>query len=224
MLLQDFRGDVAWVHAREGHCGKAYWPGGQSGITLDPGADLGHISRSLFEEHYGPLLTPPQLQACREAYGLRGTRADARLEADARLHAIRISRSQAARLFPLVADPYWRGITNRFPALLHSRVPGVVHTVLLSLAYNRGVHNPGLETLEDPIRQRDWEALAEEIDAMQNDHVLEGITRRRDLEAAVVERWHRDYWQAMRDVTAALRADVLPPDPLPYRKPDPASL
>ena len=55
--MEGFRGDLSWVHAREGHAGKAYWPGGVSGVTLDPGVDLGHVRPELFETAYKELLT-----------------------------------------------------------------------------------------------------------------------------------------------------------------------
>ncbi|MEK6709483.1 MAG: peptidoglycan-binding protein, partial [Nitrospinota bacterium] len=41
-LLPGFAGDLEWVHARESHHGSPYWPKGNSGVTLDPGFDLGH--------------------------------------------------------------------------------------------------------------------------------------------------------------------------------------
>lgn len=51
-FLQSFRGDLEWIHAREGHLGKPYWPGGASGITLDPGVDLGHVPLDCVEDLY----------------------------------------------------------------------------------------------------------------------------------------------------------------------------
>ena len=39
--LPTFEGDLLWVHQLEGHAGRPYWPEGESGVTLDPGIDLG---------------------------------------------------------------------------------------------------------------------------------------------------------------------------------------
>ena len=46
-LLPRFRGDLGMVHTLEGHAGRAYWPKGKSGVTLDPGVDLGHAHAAL---------------------------------------------------------------------------------------------------------------------------------------------------------------------------------
>ena len=70
--LQKFRGDLYWVHVKEGHRGHPYWPGGVSGVTLDPGVDLGHASTELVEKIYGPMLTTMQLRLLRKTFGLKG--------------------------------------------------------------------------------------------------------------------------------------------------------
>jgi GH24 family phage-related lysozyme (muramidase) len=57
---------------------------------------------------------------------------------------------------------------------------------LLSLAYNRGVFNTGLESLENVIQDRNWRVVAEIIRRMQQHHKLLGIRIRRRQEAALV--------------------------------------
>ena len=86
--LAGFRGDLAWVHAREGHRGSPYWPGGASGVTLDPGVDLGHANPDLIESLYAPLLEPEQMAALRTVYGLKGNAAKAALDASPEINAI----------------------------------------------------------------------------------------------------------------------------------------
>ena len=65
--LKGFRGNLSWVHAREGHAGKVYWARGASGVTLDPGIDLGYVSLSILQKAYKPLLPPDQYAAVKKA-------------------------------------------------------------------------------------------------------------------------------------------------------------
>lgn len=230
--LRGFRGELAWVHALEGHAGRAYWPGGASGITLDPGVDVGHASPALVEATYRPHLTREQLAALLAAAGLRGQSARRHLAGSAVLRSIRISRAEAAELFPVVAAPYWRAVTQRFPALLADEVPGPVHTVMLSLAYNRGAGNAALGVLAGPLARRDWSAFAEAVGRMQQGHSLAGIRARRKLEAELVaelaraweaadasgeERRRRLLAAAARLLAENPRLQALPPAPIPAR-------
>jgi len=184
--LRDFRGDLGWIHAREGHAGRAYWPGGASGVTLDPGVDLGHAKTSLIEEAFDGILLQDQFDAVRKAFGVQGEAAKKALESDPLLQSIRISRAQADVVFPYIIQPYWEAISRRFPVLLDENIPGSVQTALLSLAYNRGAQNRGLAPLEYPLKEKDWSRVADLIGAMQQDHRLEGIRKRRRMEPDLI--------------------------------------
>jgi len=184
--MAGFRGDLKWVHAREGHNGKPYWPGGESGVTLDPGMDVGHADPSLIEKLYGSILTDVQLEALGRVFGIKGERAKAALDNDATLSSIRIDREYADTIFPHAADPYWQAITSRFPTLLESNTPPAVQTVMLSLSYNRGAKNKGLEILRTALEGEDWVAVADLVGNMQQDHKLEGIRKRRRMEADLI--------------------------------------
>jgi len=184
--LEGFRGDLSWIHAREGHAGKAYWPGGGSGVTLDPGVDLGYADPSMIEAAYRGLLTPEQFAAAEKVFGVKGESAKTALARDSVLQGIRISRAQANMLFALVVEPYWQRIAGRFPALARSDTLPSVQTALLSLAYNRGVQNRALEVLRQPLDGRKWSAVADIIGSMQQDHRLEGIRKRRRMEADLI--------------------------------------
>jgi len=209
-----FRGDAGWVHALEGHCGRPYWPGGQSGITLDPGVDLGYADESLVATAYDALLRPKEMQACLRARRAVGPKARPRLEESKWLQNIRISRREAERVFPNVARPYWTAAKHRWPELVTGKSPGAVHTVVLSLCYNRGPGNPALRALGEPLRACDWAALADVVADMQGDHRLTGIRQRRDEEAAYLRRHARR--QKMERLAEAARAiEAADPEPLP---------
>lgn len=184
--LPGFRGDVAWIHRWEGHAGKPYWPGGESGVTLDPGLDLGHANAELVDQAYRERLSPEQYAAVRKVLGIRGERASAALGGDAVLKGIRTSRQTATLIFPHVSRPYWKGLCERFPALAGPDTPGEVHTAMLSIGYNRGPRNRALESLKEPIARGDWARVGELIGAMQQDHPLEGIRKRRRSESELI--------------------------------------
>lgn len=185
-VLTDFRGDLQWVHEREGHAGKAYWPGGCSGVTLDPGVDLGHVKPSLIDAAYRDLLTLEQVEAAKKVLGIKGREAKAFLENDPVLQSIRISRPDAEVIFQYAVQPYWEAIVKRFPTLAEPETLPVVQTTVLSLAYNRGSWNRGLDVLREPLESKKWSEVAERIGSMQQGHRLKGIGKRRRLEADLI--------------------------------------
>jgi hypothetical protein len=207
-----FRGDAAWVHALEGHCGRPYWPGGESGVTLDPGVDLGHADETLVVRCYHDVLVEREMQACLRAMGNTGHSARRRLQKNRRLQGIRITADEASLIFPKVALPYWRAAVGRWPELREAPPP--VQTVVLSLSYNRGPANRDLAPIGEPIRATDYEALADVVEEMQDNHRLVGIQQRRDREAAYVRRAARQHkFELLAEVMSAVRA--ADPEPLP---------
>lgn len=194
-LLPAFQGDPDWVHQQEGHRGIPYWPGGNSGVTLDPGIDLGYADRALVEQLFVPLLTSAQWEAVGTVLGIRGEKAKQALEQVPVLQSIRITPEQADSVMPYAARPYWKGIADRFSSLKASTTPAAVQTVLLSLAYNRGAQNPALDSLQDSLATGNWSGVADVIGDMQQDHPLEGIRLRRRLEAALI-RSEQDFLNA----------------------------
>ena len=181
-----FRGDLDWIHDLEGHKGKAYWPKGKSGVTLDPGVDLGYVDQTLFRKLYEPILVGAQLKAAEKVFGITGEDARDALKADPVLQGIRIGREQADEIMPFAAKPYWADIANRFPALKRDEAFPAVQTVLLSLAYNRGPNNAGLEILSAPLEAGEWQEVSDLVGAMQQDHPQAGIRSRRQWEANLI--------------------------------------
>lgn len=184
--LATFHGDLDWVHLQEGHNGRPYWPGGASGVTLDPGFDLGQQEASALRRHYS-FLGESALAVLAGMIGLRGARArDALARQQGELRGVRVSRAVASRIFPHLAATYWQAICRRFPRLAEEGTPGGVQTAMLSLSYNRGAGNPELQPLTGPIAARRWEEVADLIAGLQQDHKLAGIPPRRRAEAALI--------------------------------------
>lgn len=183
--LGQFHGDLDWVHRQEGHVGHPYWPGGASGVTLDPGVDLGQAEASVIRL-FEPLTTAEQFAAMQTVVGLRQQTAKDALDANAVLRSVRIGREQAEDLMAFTAKPYWSGIGGRFSTLRQPSTLGSVQTALLSLAYNRGAPNPALAPLQSPIAASRWADVADLIDQMQQEQPTSGIATRRREEAFII--------------------------------------
>jgi GH24 family phage-related lysozyme (muramidase) len=185
--LPGFRGDLARVHGWESHAGKPYWPTGDSGVTLDPGFDLGHQTEATLRRHYleTNILTEAEVRALVPVLGIRGGAAKAAAKRPS-VARIRISRAAATKAMPAIAAPYWRDVAKRFPALLDTDTPSAVHTVFLSLGYNRGPNNRELGPLAVQLAAKNWSALADAIGGMQQRHKTPGIPVRRREEADLI--------------------------------------
>ncbi len=180
VIGRGYRGTLEMLRRFEGHQGRPYWPGGESGVTLDPGVDLGYIDPEIVRRVYGPAVYDVVLPVL----GLRGRSAKHALQSTSALKRLEITPEQAERSRPRVASPYWVQISTRFAAL--RQAPAPVQEALLSLAYNRGPHNRHLESLLAPIVAGDWPRLADLVGQMQQQHRLPGIRRRRQAEAELI--------------------------------------
>ena len=184
--FETFHGDLDWVHQREGHAGRPYWPRGSSGVTLDPGFDLGRQTMDRARSLYGPIFTAAQYRALQKVIGLRGAEAGRALKGSPVLQSARVSRAQAAKMLPFVAVRYWKAVGGKFSPIRDAETPGSVQTVILSLAYNRGANNKELKALSEPIRNGKWLKVADLVGSMQQNHELPGIRIRRRQEADLI--------------------------------------
>lgn len=185
-MMPTFHGDLDWVHAQEGHRGNPYWPGGQSGVTLDPGVDLGHANNALVESLFRPRLGDQQWEILMPVLGLKGESARDALSSSAFIKKIKIDRTMAHDVMAHVASTYWHKISDRFPVIKEASTPASVQTVLLSLAYNRGPHNHYLDSLKEPLADHDWLLAAWKVGRMQQRHKLKGIRLRRRMEGRLI--------------------------------------
>jgi hypothetical protein len=195
--LTDFRGSAAWVHAREGsglalYGRSAYWPGERSGVTLDPGFDLGYQTEERLRSYYDPTLTERELAACGGVLGLKGHSAQGALHSDSEegrvLRGIEIPTGRQQVLFALVAASYWEDVCARFPVLREECTPPPAQTALLSLSYNRGPGNGALGVLAGALESNDWKEVGQRIAGMQQGHPLQNIRERRRREGALIVR------------------------------------
>ena len=189
------------------------WPGGESGVTIGIGYDLGYVTVPQFRDDWRAEFLSMDKQTwylrLRRVVGRAGLAAKELFgKSKDQFMDIHVERATAVRVFDAVTVP-------RYFALLHKTFPGVdvlpadVVGVLFSLVYNRGGRlkdrDPELgdrremRAIAEKVREFSVGALpladallaiAQELRSMERlwkGKGLEGLVRRREAEAELVE-------------------------------------
>jgi len=175
------------------------FPGGDSGITIGLGDDLGYQTVEEFKAKWASLLPSAWISDLSTAIGIHGSRAAAMAS---KFKGIRIKMDDATTVFKGYSLPeYYKLSLGAFPCLeklcLHAK------GAIVSLVYNRGASLEGsrrtemakiksiLDSAPDPADNDTYRAIAEQFRLMKRLWVgqgLDGLLARRDAEAALVER------------------------------------
>ncbi len=175
----------------------SHWPGGDSGITIGRGYDLGY--EPTFARDWAGHLAPTEIAALTTALGRKGQ--DARAVA-ARFRDIHVSREAADAVFLDHSLPkYVQQTARAFPGFAH--LPLDAQGALVSLVFNRGAGMDGERRREmrairdiiaaDPLGDNLRATLPEiaaQFRAMKRLWIgqgVDGLLKRRDAEAALVE-------------------------------------
>jgi GH24 family phage-related lysozyme (muramidase) len=167
------------------------WPGGQSGITLGIGYDLGQCTADSFVQDWSPILGDAGCTALKCAIGVKG---DAAKALAPQFRAYRVSPSDAEKVFVNCSAPKYLKLTEQaFPGV--DKLPPDAQGALFSLVYNRGISMNGDSRLEmrnirDAVAQGDLAEIAKQLRAMKRlwaGKNMDGLLKRRDAEAALVE-------------------------------------
>lgn len=171
------------------------WPGGDSGITIGIGYDLGYVTVDWFHSDWGERLLPPVVDRLTDVVGMRRLRARNRA---ASLADITIERQVAEDVFKIRTLPQCESDTMQaFPGC--DLLPEAVRGALVSLVYNRGtsmVDPPGedrrreMRAIRDAVARQDLAEIAVQLRSMKRLWIgkgLDGLVRRREQEALLVE-------------------------------------
>lgn len=169
------------------------WPGGESGVTIGIGYDLGYTTASSFRSDWGHLLPKRSVERLAKCCGLTGNSAAQHIK-ELRIHTIG-----------------WSEANIQFDAYLPNVVGQTEDTflncedlrpdsfgALVSLIYNRGAslsrrseRRREMREIYDLMLQRDFNAIPAKIRKMkrlwENDPQARGLLTRRDLEALLFE-------------------------------------
>jgi hypothetical protein len=115
------------------------WPGGESGVTIGIGYDLGYTSKQQLEADWDPFLEKPERAALAAVQGAKGAVAE-RLARG--LRHINIPLAAAESVFYASTLPRFAKITrDAFPGV--EKLPFDAQGALLSLVFNRGASFTG---------------------------------------------------------------------------------
>ena len=167
------------------------WPGEASGVTIGVGYDLGYYEPGTIKGDWEDYLTPKDLKRLLACAGKKGVDAQKAVKTVA---DIVIDWDDALAVFKTTSlVTFWRKTTSAFPGV-EKRHPNA-RGALLSLVFNRGTSLVGerrkeMRAIKDLIAEKDYEAIADQIEAMKRiwvgTTIAEGMNRRRDAEAALV--------------------------------------
>ena len=175
----------------EARLSRPTWPGGQSGVTVGVGYDLGYRTPAAIARDWRGCVGDVVALELAGVAGVKGTRAQRAVRC---LRDVVIPWESALEVFRGVTLPDWIGRTGQaLPGAerLHPDVQGV----LVSLCYNRGTGMSGesrreMRAVRNAVGRGDVAEIARQIRRMQRLWVgkgLDGILRRREAEARMVE-------------------------------------
>jgi hypothetical protein len=170
-------------------------PGGQSGITIGIGYDLGYQTAATIRKDWGHLLPAHMVAAAVSVAGLKGAQAANRL-ASVR-DKIDVPWSAAVAVFSAVSIPKYQGMARRVLKHfdeLHPHCNGA----LTSLTFNRGASYTlageryrEMRAIRTLMAERKFSGIPAQIRAMKRIWTkpeLRGVRIRRDNEAKLFER------------------------------------
>jgi GH24 family phage-related lysozyme (muramidase) len=167
------------------------WAGGESGITIGIGADLGYTSEKQFMADWSGVINLNFINALRPTIGIKGIQAKAMLKGE--ILNVRIPYNMAYEVFVKSSLPRYYAMTKKiYPNmdLLNEDTQGA----LVSIVYNRGNKLEGdsraeMRAIVDLIAKQDYEAIAEQIEKSKRlweGKGLDGLVKRRESEADLV--------------------------------------
>lgn len=166
------------------------WPGGESGITIGYGYDLGYEEN--FRRDWDGHLTSAQIDHLSGALGKKGGAAHA---IAGRYRDITIPEEAARNVFMGQTLPViCRQTEITFPGL--DALPPDVQGALVSLVYNRGEKMDGsrrveMRAIRAAVKAGDAEVIAEQLRVMKRlwvgTDIASAMTNRREAEAKLVE-------------------------------------
>ncbi|MAZ90200.1 MAG: hypothetical protein CL693_21410 [Cellvibrionaceae bacterium] len=171
------------------------WPGGDSGITIGVGYDLGYVDKDRFLDDWSSQLSAPHLQKLSKYCAVKGAQAKSKLRF---LADIKIPLTKASIVFRSTSVPAYAARTRRaFPGI--ENLTPIAQTTLLSLVYNRGASMKGdsrkeMRAIRMLVKTRDYQGMADQVRSMKRlweGRGLDGLLIRREREALALERAHK---------------------------------
>jgi GH24 family phage-related lysozyme (muramidase) len=170
---------------------KPTYPGGESGVTIGIGYDLGYNTEKQFMADWSPSLNLNFVNALRPLCGLKGEKVKGLLRGE--VLNVRIPYNIAYDVFVRTSVPrYYKATLSIYPQLaeLNEDTQGA----LVSMIYNRGTSLNGerrkeMRNIVALVANKDYEGIAEEIENSKRlwEHKgMDGLVLRREAEADLI--------------------------------------
>lgn len=174
------------------------WPGGESGVTIGIGYDLGYQSAQSIENDWVKEIGAHQVSILKMFAGLRGTKAQLAMVGNKLAPQISVPFQAACNIFIKRSLPkYGRMALQVYPGL-DELTPDAAGAIV-SLVYNRGTNLQGdrraeMRAIVPLVVDKDYHVIAEQLESMKRlwDN---GLVERREKEAALVRNSVRQYAQ-----------------------------
>jgi GH24 family phage-related lysozyme (muramidase) len=170
---------------------KVSWPGGESGLTIGIGADLGYMTKEEFEKFFVKYFDSTSANRLKSVIGLKGASAKAKLPT---VKQIELSWGNAMEAFLYWTLPkFWKQTNDLWPGM--NSLKENAQIALVSIVFNRGASTKGssrdeMRNIKPLVLAKDYKGIAKEIRSMKRLWVgknLDGLLKRRDSEADMVE-------------------------------------
>lgn len=184
--------EVTSQDAYEKKYAKPILPGGQSGLVIGIGYDVGYVTADDVASNWAGLLPEATIERLKRAAGLRGADAQALLP---ELSDINVPWDAAIEAFERLTVPrYGRQVLALFPNA--QELDPHAFGALFSLVYNRGSSLQGerrqeMLNIRNHMAAREFNKIPNEIRAMKRlwtQAQLSGMLKRREAEAVLFER------------------------------------
>ena len=170
---------------------KPTWAGGDSGITIGIGADLGYMNEKEFMQIWSENLNLNYVDCLRKVIGLKGIQAKQMLRGE--ILNVRVPYNTAYEVFVKSSIPRYYALTKAiYPEIdtLNEDTQGA----LVSMVYNRGNKLEGdsrieMKAIVDMVKNKNYEGIAEEIEKSKRHWEgkgLDGLVVRREAEADLI--------------------------------------
>jgi hypothetical protein len=167
------------------------WAGGDSGVTVAIGYDLGYNDKETIANDWGKYLSASDVALLQSVSGLKGDKAKNAITPQ--IKAITIPYSIAVKVFNNVSVPkFWNMAKKIYPQIdeLNADTQGA----LTSMVYNRGnslegTRRANMRNIVPLVAAKDYKGIAREIDASKElwrGKGLDGLITRREQEAKMI--------------------------------------
>lgn len=167
------------------------WPGGESGVTIGIGYDLGYNSKTTIDNDWRGRIPDEMVEVLKTAAGVKGNAAAAKTAE---------IKNQVLVPFPSAREVFYIHTLPRYASDTRGIYPGIQNLpadaqgAILSLVYNRGTKLDGdkrreMKAICDLVKSKNLGGIADQFLAMKrlwDKDKLPGLHARRDDEAKLV--------------------------------------